>query len=209
VRLLLVRHGVTQHNTDRIFMGHDPVPLSPIGRGQVTGLAERLSSAPPARIVASDILRARESAEIISRRLALRFETEALLREVDVGRAKGVSYAEAAGRWPEVFDPSGEARFPGGESFAEVADRAAGYLQSAVLGDSGTVLVVTHGGVIRGVAARLLGLPLTAVAGFLIDNASLTIFQADDGAVQLVTWNDTAHLGVSTVGSQWPNTVGG
>jgi 2,3-bisphosphoglycerate-dependent phosphoglycerate mutase len=209
VRLLLVRHGVTQHNTDRIFMGHDPVPLSAAGRGQVERLAERLSAAPPTRMVASDILRARESAEILSRRLALRFETEALLREVDVGRAKGVSYAEAARRWPEVFDPSGEARFPGGESFAEVADRAAAYLQSAVLGDSGTVLVVTHGGVIRGVAARLLGLPLTAVAGFLIDNASLTIFRVDDGAVQLATWNDTAHLGVSTAGGQWPNAIGG
>ena len=190
-------------------MGHDAVPLSPAGREQVGRLAERLSAAPPARIIASDILRARESAEIISGRLALPFETEALLREVDVGRAKGVSYVEAAGCWPEVFDPSGEAQFPGGESFAEVADRAARYLRSAVFGDSGTVLVVTHGGVIRGVAARLLGLPLTAVAGFLIDNASLTIFQADDGAVQLVTWNDTAHLGVSTAGGQWPNTVGG
>jgi 2,3-bisphosphoglycerate-dependent phosphoglycerate mutase len=209
VLLLLVRHGVTQHNTDRIFMGHDPVPLSATGRDQIGRLAERLNAAPPARIVASDILRARESAEIISRRLALPFETEPLLREVDVGGAKGVSYAEAAVRWPDVFDPSGEARFPGGESFAEVADRAAGYLRSAVLGDSGTVLVVTHGGVVRGVAARLLRLPLAAVAGFLIDNASLTIFRADDGVVQLVTWNDTAHLGVSTAGGQWPNTIGG
>ena len=52
------------------------------------------------------------------------FETSAELREVDVGRAKGLTYRDAAERWPEVFDPSGEARFPGGESFAEVADRA-------------------------------------------------------------------------------------
>ena len=190
-------------------MGHGPVPLSATGRDQIGRLAARLSAGPPARIVASDILRARESAEILSRRLELPFETEPLLREVDVGRARGVSYAEAAGRWPDVFDPSGEARFPDGESFAEVADRAAGYLRSAVLGDSGTVLVVTHGGVIRGVAARLLGLPLTAVAGFAIENASLTIFRADGGVVQLVTWNDTAHLGAPAAGGQWPNGVGG
>jgi len=190
-------------------MGHDPVPLSATGRDQIGRLAARLSAGPPARIVASDLLRARESAEILSRRLELPFETEPLLREVDVGRARGVSYAEAAGRWPDVFDPSGEARFPDGESFAEVADRAAGYLRSAVLGDSGTVLVVTHGGVIRGVAARLLRLPLTAVAGFAIENASLTIFRADGGAVQLVTWNDTAHLGAPAAGGQWPDSVGG
>jgi hypothetical protein len=71
----------------------------------------------------------------------LPFETEPLLREVDVGRAR-VFHAEAAGRWPDVFDPSGEARFRW-QSFAEAADRAAGYLACS-LGDSGTVLV-THG----------------------------------------------------------------
>jgi broad specificity phosphatase PhoE len=70
------------------------------------------------------------------------------------------------------------------------------------------VLVVTHGGVVRGVAARLLELPLAAVAAFLIDNASLSIFRVAPGAVQLVTWNDTAHLGGPS-GGQWPPGVGG
>ena len=209
MRLFLVRHGVTQHNTDRIFMGHDPVPLSASGREQIERLAERLRADPPTRIVSSDILRARQSAEILSRAVELPFETEVRLREVDVGEAKGFSYAEAAERWPVVFDAKGEARFPGGESFAEVADRAADYLRTAVLGDSGTVLVVTHGGVVRGVAARLLGLPLEAVAGFVIDNASLSTFRAAGGFVQLVTWNDTAHLGAARGGGEWPGSVGG
>jgi len=209
VILLLVRHGVTQYNTDRIFMGHDPVPLSPTGRHQVERLAERLSGMPPTRMVSSDILRTRESAEILSARLGLPFETSAELREVDVGRAKGLTYRDAAEHWPDVFDPSGEESFPGGESFAEVADRATAYLRSAVLDDPGRVLGVTHGGVVRGVAARLLGLPLRSVAGFLIDNASLSIFRVDDGVANLVTWNDTAHLGPEPSGGQWPGLAGG
>jgi broad specificity phosphatase PhoE len=209
VILLLVRHGVTQYNTDRIFMGHDPVPLSPAGRQQVERLAERLSGMPPTRMVSSDILRTRESAEILSARLGLPFETCGELREVDVGRAKGLTYGDAAQRWPDVFDPSGEERFPGGESFAEVADRATAYLRSAVLEDPGRVLVVTHGGVVRGVAARLLDLPLRSVAGFLIDNASLSIFRVDDRVANLVTWNDTAHLGPEGSGGQWPGHAGG
>jgi broad specificity phosphatase PhoE len=209
VILLLVRHGVTQYNTDRIFMGHDPVPLSETGRRQVERLAERLRGMPPTRMVSSDILRTQESAEILSKRLGLSFETRAELREVDVGRAKGLSYRDAADRWPEVFDPAGEERFPGGESFAEVADRATAYLRSSVLDDPGRVLVVTHGGVVRGVAARLLGLPLRSVAGFLIDNASLSIFRVDDAVANLVTWNDTAHLGPEAAGGQWPGPAGG
>lgn len=207
--LLLVRHGVTQYNTDRIFMGHDPVPLSPTGRAQVERLAERLHDDPPTRIVCSDILRARQSAEIVSTKLGLPFELHAGLREVDVGRAKGVSYAEAAERWPEIFAPEGESRFPGGESFAEVADRATAFLRSEVLGSPGRVLAVTHGGVVRGVTARLLRLPLEAVADFVIDNASLTRFRSENGVAQLVTWNDTAHLGPSRAGGEWAGGTGG
>jgi broad specificity phosphatase PhoE len=209
VILLLVRHGVTQYNTDQIFMGHDPVPLSATGRLQVGRLAERLCGMPPMRMISSDILRTRQSAEIISARLGSSFETSAELREVDVGRAKGLTYRDAAERWPGVFDPSGEERFPGGESFAEVADRATAYLRSSVLDDLGRVLVVTHGGVVRGVAARLLGLPLRSVAGFLIDNASLSIFRVDDGVTNLVTWNDVAHLGPEPSGGQWPGPADG
>src|SRR5437879_5455545 len=162
-------------------MGHDPVPLSATGREQIGRLAERLAANPPTRILSSDVLRAHESAEIIASRLGLTFETDEALREVDVGAAKGFSYADAAARWPEVFLPHGEGRFPQGESFADVADRATTYLRSAVITDPGRVLVVTHGGVVRGVAARLLGLPLAHVAAFVIDNASLTVFRIEQG----------------------------
>ena len=46
-------------------------------------------------------------------------------------------------------------------------------------------------------------------AGFLIDNASLSIFRIDDGVTNLVTWNDTAHLGPEGSGGQWPGHAGG
>jgi len=209
VELLLVRHGITQHNADRVFMGHDPVPLSAAGRDQVARLAERLAESPPDRMIASDIARAVESAEIISRRIGMPFDRHPELREIDVGDAKGASYAEAAERWPSVLSPEGEARFPGGESFAEVADRTSAFLRERVVPQGGRVLVVTHGGVVRGVAARLLELQLAAVAAFVIDNASLSIFRVAPSAVQLVTWNDTAHLGPAGAGGQWPTSVGG
>jgi len=209
VDLLLVRHGITQLNADRVFMGHGPVPLSATGRQQVARLAERLAASPPDRVIASDIVRAVESAEIITKRLGMKFDRHPELREIDVGEAVGASYAEAAERWPDVFLPEGEGRFPGGESFSEVADRTSAFLRDDVVPRGGRVLVVTHGGVVRGVAARLLGLPLAAVAAFVIDNASLTIFRVAPGAVQMLTWNDTAHLGPAGAGGQWPTSVGG
>ncbi len=199
MELFLVRHGVTQLNADRIFMGHDPVPLSPEGRQQVRLLAERLREAGFDRLISSDIARARESAEILAAAVGREIEAHAALREIDVGRAKGFGYAEAAERWPEVFAADGAGRFPDGESFAEVADRAATFLRSEVVARAGRgerVLAVAHGGVIRGVAARFLELPLAVATPFVIDNASLSIFRFDRGATQLVTWNDTGHLGI-------------
>ena len=190
-------------------MGHDPVPLSPLGREQVTRLAERLANVPLDRIVSSDIARAVESAEIISKRLGMPFDRYSELREIDVGDAIGFSYADAAERWPSVFLPEGEGRFPRGESFAEVADRTAAFIRESVVGSAERVLVVSHGGVVRGLAARLLELPLASVASFVIDNASLSVFRLASGLTQLVTWNDTAHLGDRGSGGQWPTSVGG
>jgi probable phosphoglycerate mutase len=91
-------------------MGHGPVPLSAVGRDQVARLAERLAEAPPDRVIASDIARAVESAEIITRRLGVSFDTHPELREIDVGEAKGASYAEAAERWPSVFRAASRSR---------------------------------------------------------------------------------------------------
>ncbi len=207
--LLLVRHGITQHNADRVFMGHGPVPLSDLGRSQIARLAERLRDEPLDAIVASDIARARESAEILSSTIGLPIEPLPGLREIDVGEAVGTSYDEAAARWPGIFEPAGEERFPGGESFAETADRAYRCVRDSIAPRGGRVLAVSHGGVVRGLASRLLRLPLAAVAGFVIDNASLSIFRLEGELAQLLTWNDTAHLGGLRAGGRWPESSGG
>ena len=195
MELLLVRHGVTGHNLDRVFMGWDPVPLAPEGRVQVAKLAERLAGERVDRIVASDVARARESAEILAGRIGLPIETHEALREVFVGEARGIGYEDAALRWPGILDPDGEVPFPGGESFAALADRACGFLRDSIVSDRDErVLVVTHGGVVRGVAARLLGKPLRALGTFAVDNASLTVIRVIDGRSELVAWNDVTHL---------------
>lgn len=194
--LLLVRHGLTRLNAEQIFMGHDPVPLSPEGREQIERLARRLRDERITRLLASDVRRALESAEILASALGLPVETDPALREVDVGAAKGLGYQESAERWPGIVAPEGEARFPGGESFSEVADRASEFLRRSILESDrdARVLVVTHGGVVRGVVARFLGKPLREIGTIIVDNASLTEIRIHGGEATLVRWNDTAHL---------------
>ena len=193
--LFLVRHGVTQHNTDRIFMGHDPVPLSPKGREQIRRLAERLGTSPPTRIVSSDIRRAQQSAEIIAQRLRLPIETSAELREVDVGEAKGFSYAEAAERWPHVFVPDGQGRFPRGESFADVYQRASGIMEELLNVHAGqSILVVGHHVVHRTYLAGLLGLSLDQARQVTLDNCGISVVVHDGDKALVSTLNAAFHL---------------
>lgn len=195
MELLLVRHGVTAHNVGRIFMGWDPVPLAPEGREQVTRLGERLRGERIDRLVTSDVARALESAEILSRATGVTAELAPALREVDVGEARGIAYDEAERRWPGILAPEGEVRFPGGESFSGLADRATAYLRESVIRENeDRVLVVCHGGVVRGIAARLLDRPLRDLDPFAVDNASLSILRIVAGRTELALWNDTAHL---------------
>ena len=210
MELILVRHGITAQNAARVFMGHDPVPLSPEGRGQITRLAGRLREIPFSRLVTSDIARARESADIIAAVTGHVVEEAPALREIDVGEAKGMSYSDAASKWPEVFAPEAEARFPGGESFADVADRSSAWLRREVLAGAGErTVVVCHGGVVRGAGARLLGIPLVMVAGFQVDNASLTVLRTQGSEIGLITWNDVAHLGPAHRSAAGRSLVGG
>lgn len=162
------------------------MPLSPEGRDQIGRLVGRLRDETLERIVASDLRRTVESAEILSEGLRLPVSTHTALREVNVGTAKGLSYDEVARRWPEIRDGG---RFPGGESFDDVADRATRFLRDEVLpAGHGRVLVVAHGGVIRGVGSRLLERPFTSVD--VVDNGSLTIFEIDGERAELVVWNE-------------------
>lgn len=186
MRLYLVRHGITGHNASRVFMGHDPVPLSAEGRDQVRRLVGRLREEAPEQIVASDLRRTVESAEILSEGLGLPISTHAALREVNVGTAKGLSYEDVARRWPEIGNG---APFPGGESFADVADRATRFLRDEIVpAGYERVLVVAHGGVIRGVGARLLDEPLESMG--IVDNGSVTIVETDGARTNLVVWNE-------------------
>src|SRR5579884_4373995 len=64
-RLWLVRHGLTEWNAQQRFCGHRDIPLSQQGRGQAHWLAERLQEEMISAIYTSDLVRARETAEII------------------------------------------------------------------------------------------------------------------------------------------------
>jgi probable phosphoglycerate mutase len=208
--VLLVRHGETAWNVERRIQGHTDVPLSPRGVEQSGLLAERLARSPPARIVSSDLGRALETAREVGRRLGLPVEADPELREQDLGTWQGLTGEEAKARDPELyaarflaFDPA--ARPPGGETRAEMAERAWRALERhAAPGLPGPLLLVTHGGIVSALLYRVLGIPLSTPRRFQLPNAAITTLLWTRGAWRVATLNDVGHLAPASAEPTFP-----
>ncbi len=150
--IFLARHGQTDYNLKRRFQGQLPVPLDDTGRAQAAELAERAAGFGFAALWCSPLLRARETADAIERRLGLSAREDPRLMETDAGDWTDRTFAEVHAEAPDELaaflagDPS--FAFPGGESFAEQEARVGEALDEIELG-SLPALVVCHGMVIR------------------------------------------------------------
>lgn len=157
--LTLVRHGETDWNRDRRIQGSTDIPLNDTGRAQAREAAAALradiDANAPIVVAASDLSRARETAEIIAAELGVdgpRIYPE--LRERGYGEAEGLGVDEFAERWGDWH----AAQVPGAETTEDVLARALTGLRQAV-GDArretapgaASLIIVSHGALIRSV----------------------------------------------------------
>src|ERR1700688_1380971 len=188
--ILLVRHGETDGNAARVLQRPD-VPLNDRGLCQAEQLARRLSALGFARILCSDLLRARMTAAPIAARSAIAIEESPLLQERNFGDLRGMAYAALT---EDPFGP--DVRPPNGEDWptfhARVADAFA-FIVSRRRNVNGTMVVVTHGLVCRALVERHTLLPDGVVSPERFDNTSMTILH-EDAPHGVTLLNCTAHL---------------
>lgn len=162
-RVILWRHGQTAWNVERRFQGSTDVELTETGVAQARRAAELLIHLRPDAIVASDLVRAADTAAELSVLTGLEVTLEEGLRETYAGVWQGLTHDEIIARHGEEYAAwkRGEpVRRGGGELETEVADRAAPVVlrHAEKLPEDGTLVVVSHGGTIRTTIGRLLGL---------------------------------------------------
>ncbi|WP_405692125.1 histidine phosphatase family protein [Streptomyces sp. NBC_00057] len=162
-RIVLWRHGQTAWNLEHRFQGSTDIALTEAGVGQAQRAARLLASLKPAAIVASDLQRAAATAAELAAITGLEVAHDAGLRETYAGAWQGLTHEEIVELYGEQYAAwkRGEpVRRGGGELETEVADRAAPVVlgNAEKLPDSGTLVVVSHGGTIRTTIGRLLGL---------------------------------------------------
>ena len=203
-RLCLVRHGETFWNAERRLQGHQDIGLNAAGLLQARAAARRLSGEPVAALYASDLSRARLTAEAIAAHLGLPPRLLRDFRERCYGIFEGLTYDEARERHPAEYaafesrDP--DFAFPGGgESLVGFSARVTRQLAAVAAAHPGqTVVIVTHGGVLDVVNRFVRGNPLHTPRDFHIPNAGLNWLEVDGAAAQgawrIALWGCTRHL---------------
>lgn len=163
-RVVLVRHGETDWNTSGRFQGHEDIALNAVGRRQAGRAAARLALLAPARVLSSDLTRARETAEPVAQASGAPLEVDPRLREVDVGSWSGLDLATVGEMvpdfWPALREGRDFRRSPTGESATDAGKRVALALldHAEDAPDGQTLIVVGHGLSLRVAALLLMGL---------------------------------------------------
>lgn len=186
--ITLIRHGQTDWNLDGRIQGSTDIPLNDTGRAQARAAAALLAGTCFDHVYASPLARARETAEIIAGELGLPAPLVTVgMREHEFGAAEGLLWDEYRERFGTRRD-----EVPGAETIRQLTDRALSSLgridlaarrRSAPRTES--VLVATHGGVIRALLEHASGGTLPE-PGVRLGNGSLHRFAMDGGGLRLL-----------------------
>ncbi|MCA1818015.1 MAG: histidine phosphatase family protein [Acidobacteria bacterium] len=202
-RILLVRHGQSEGNAEGRFGGHSATPLSAKGRAQAEATARALVAEKVTAIYSSDLLRAVETAEPLARERGLEIRRTRAFRERNVGRMEGLTFQEAAERFPEDYAALLRRDFDlvltGGESYRQMLDRSAAALDAAIGQNSGGCLAVfSHTGTICILALHLIGAldaPNLRPVWITTANCGVTRMELREaGFLRVLCVNDTRHL---------------
>lgn len=203
-RILAIRHGETAWNVDGRIQGQLDVPLNAMGRWQVHRLALAVADDDIAAVYSSDLLRALETAQAVSRGCGAPIVTDAGLRERGFGEFEGLIYTEINTRWPEMGerwrrrDPTFGA--PGGETLNAFSERSvATATRLAALHPGQTIALVAHGGVMDCLYRAASRIALDAPRSWQLGNAAINRLLYTSQGFTLVGWSDTCHLDDDTL----------
>ncbi|GAA3945945.1 histidine phosphatase family protein [Microbacterium soli] len=184
----LVRHGQTDWNLERRIQGATDIPLNDTGRADARAAAEALAAGRHDAVYTSPLIRAQETAQIIAARLSLPEPAITRgLREREFGVAEGIGVSDYLARYGDW-----QSEVPGAETLDEVRDRALDSLEriaraarrrSAPAAES--IVVVTHGGVIRALLMHVSGGTLPR-EGEPIRNGSVHRFVAERSTLRFL-----------------------
>jgi broad specificity phosphatase PhoE len=174
----LVRHGQTDWNLTGRWQGQSPnaPPLNETGRAQALAILDLLPRADFAAIYSSDLLRARQTAELIAAPLNLTIMLDPRLREMNLGAWEGMLSDDIKEQYPRELEERKQNPFdahaPLGESPREVAERVISAMDEiAGKHPNNTIIIVSHGVALAVMICHAQTIPLHEVYEHIPENA--------------------------------------
>jgi len=199
--LYLTRHGETIWNRLGKTQGIQDTSLTDLGRIQAKKLGQQLKKNNNINaIYCSDLLRARETAEIIGKEISIEPTSSPLLREVAFGNWEGLSIPEIEEQYPgQLARWRNELTFApeGGESLLAVQDRIVSFIKMIKekhQNSDDNILIVSHAATTKVIILSLIGIPLSLLTHFKISQASLSLLNVQQDGSSIIYLNDTCHL---------------
>ena len=177
-RVIAIRHGETAWNRAARIQGQLDIGLNDTGLWQARQLGLALADAGITALYASDLSRARQTAQAVAEHTGLAVVTDSGLRERGFGVFEGLSFAEVEQRWPAqalrwrqrdpAFGPAG------GEVLAEFYARSIACATRLAEQHPGeTIALVAHGGVMDCLYRAASRVSLQAPRSWDLGNASI------------------------------------
>lgn len=199
--IILIRHGEAEHLLRGLTGGWTDLPLTDLGRWQSARTAERLSAVLVSRsceLYCSDLLRARQTAEIIGHGLERAPFLVPELRDANNGVAANLPRAEALQQRRPMTKPLLDwIPYPEAESWRMMQARSGAFVKGLLDREVDIAVLITHKNVIAGLVQWWLRLDEAAISttDFEAEPCSLAVLTtADWGGRMIARLNDTAHL---------------
>lgn len=199
--IVLVRHGEAANTIEGAPGGWGDSPLTELGRRQSALVGDRLRrelQMARCHLVASDLPRAWETAQIVGEATKFELHQAIGLRAFNNGVASGMTQEQAARHLKPVTQPVTEWQmYPLAETLRQFYTRTAEYLQDLTEAEDRLLLLVTHRGVIQNAVVwwLRLGAEVLGTASFRCAPASITVLDEGEwGERRVERLNDTSHL---------------
>lgn len=199
LKLILVRHAITEDNKWCKLSGHIDSILSEEGKKQIKDLNKFLQLEKIDKIYTTTSSRTKYTVEEIAQERNIEIIEKDTLKEISFGDFEGLDFNEIKDRYPDEFqkmiDEGYNYRYPNGESLVDSYTRVVKEIKDIVNNnDNKNILICSHGGTIRNILTYLISNSYNYHWNFRIDNCSVTTLEIDEGFAVINNMNNTSFL---------------
>ncbi|MBQ3116360.1 MAG: histidine phosphatase family protein [Clostridia bacterium] len=202
VKFIVIRHGHSVSNKEKTYTGQLDVALSSEGIDQAKSLAEYLyENYKVDSVYSSNLIRAKHTADFVAEKFGLPVIIEEDLKEMYCGKWEGLTAEQAEALYPEDFldwqTNLEDGRCTDGEWMSEIKSRAVRAIKKiAEENDGKTVVIVSHGCVIRALQGEWLGISYRELKEMpWVTNASITRVCYEQGKWSVLQTGYDGYLG--------------